>query len=496
MTKKYILAIDQGTTSSRSILFNHNGEIVDVSQQEFPQYFPESGWVEHDPNEIWSSQKETMRNLIQKTNIQSQEVAAIGITNQRETTVVWDRLTGQPIYNAIVWQDRRTAEYCDELRAEGRANFFQKKTGLVLDSYFSGTKLKWILDHVESARDRAKKGELCFGTIDTWLVWKLTQGKVFVTDVSNASRTLLFNINTLEWDEEILSLFDIPKAILPNVHESSEVYGVSSIEFLEDPVLIAGIAGDQQAALFGQLCVQKGMVKNTYGTGCFMLMNTGSKPVFSKNNLLTTIAWKINGKTTYALEGSVFVGGSAVQWIRDGLELVKDASEIEELAKTVNDNGGVYFVPALTGLGAPHWDPYARGALFGLSRGTTKGHIARATLEGIAYQIYDVVKAMEEDAQTKGTQLRVDGGASANNLLLQFQSDIFGYKVVRPKLLETTALGAAYLAGLAVGFWNSIDELANQWSVDRSFEPSNDSNTKASLIKWQEAVSRSKAWMQ
>lgn len=496
MTKKYILAIDQGTTSSRSILFNHNGEIVDVSQQEFPQYFPESGWVEHDPNEIWSSQKETMRNLIQKTNIQSQEVAAIGITNQRETTVVWDRLTGQPIYNAIVWQDRRTAGYCDKLRAEGRANFFQQKTGLVLDSYFSGTKLKWILDHVEGARERAKKGELCFGTIDTWLVWKLTQGKVFVTDVSNASRTLLFNINTLEWDEEILSLFDIPKAILPNVHESSEVYGVSSIEFLDDPVPIAGIAGDQQAALFGQLCVQKGMVKNTYGTGCFMLMNTGSQPVFSKNNLLTTIAWKINGKTTYALEGSVFVGGSAVQWIRDGLELVKDASEIEELAKTEKDNGGVYFVPALTGLGAPHWDPYARGALFGLSRGTTKGHIARATLEGIAYQIYDVVKAMEEDAQTKGTQLRVDGGASANNLLLQFQSDIFGYKVVRPKLLETTALGAAYLAGLAVGFWNSIDELANQWSVDRSFEPSNDSKTKASLIKWQEAVSRSKAWMQ
>jgi len=496
MTKKYILAIDQGTTSSRSILFNHNGEIVDLSQKEFPQYFPESGRVEHDPNEIWSSQKDTMRNLIQKTNIQSQEVAAIGITNQRETTVVWDRLTGQPIYNAIVWQDRRTAGYCDKLRAEGRANFFQQKTGLVLDSYFSGTKLKWILDHVEGARDRAKKGELCFGTIDTWLVWKLTQGKVFVTDVSNASRTLLFNINTLEWDEEILSLFDIPKAILPNVHESSEVYGVSSIEFLDDPVPIAGIAGDQQAALFGQLCVQKGMVKNTYGTGCFMLMNTGSQPVFSKNNLLTTIAWKINGKTTYALEGSVFVGGSAVQWIRDGLELVKDASEIEELAKTVKDNGGVYFVPALTGLGAPHWDPYARGALFGLSRGTTKGHIARATLEGIAYQIYDVVKAMEEDAQTKGTQLRVDGGASANNLLLQFQSDIFGYKVVRPKLLETTALGAAYLAGLAVGFWNSIDELANQWSVDRSFEPSIDSNTKASLIKWQEAVSRSKAWMQ
>jgi glycerol kinase len=432
-----------------------------------------------------------------KAQISLHEIAGIGITNQRETTVVWDRETSEPIYNAIVWQDRRTSKYCDNLKSLGHIDSIKQKTGLVLDAYFSGTKLKWILDNVEGARQKAEDGLLCFGTIDTWLIWKLTKGKTFVTDVSNASRTLLFNIQTLEWDQELLKLFDIPTSILPEVKESSEVYGETDSDIFSANIPIAGIAGDQQAALFGQLCTEKGMVKNTYGTGCFLLMNTGNKPVFSENKLLTTIGWKINGKVTYALEGSVFVGGAAVQWVRDGLNLIDDAKQIEDLASSVPDNGGVYFVPALTGLGAPYWDPYARGAILGLTRGSTQAHIARATLEGIAYQVYDIVKAMEADANAKGTELRVDGGASANNFLMQFQADIFNFQVIRPKLLETTALGAAYLAGLAVGFWKSLDDLKDQWSIDKVFNPDMDQANAKSLLKdWHKAVSRSKNWIE
>ncbi len=497
MSKKYVLALDQGTTSSRAILFDHKGENIAITQQDFTQIFPKPGWVEHDPNEIWSSQLETALHISKKAKISLSEIAGIGITNQRETTVVWDRQTSEPIYNAIVWQDRRTSKYCDNLKSLGHIDSIKQKTGLLLDAYFSGTKLKWILDNVEGARKKAEDGLLCFGTIDTWLIWKLTKGKTFVTDVSNASRTLLFNIQTLEWDEELLKLFDIPKIILPEVKESSEIYGETDSDVFSANIPIAGIAGDQQAALFGQLCTEKGMVKNTYGTGCFLLMNTGNKPVFSENKLLTTIAWKINGKVTYALEGSVFVGGAAVQWVRDGLNLIDDAKEIETLASSVEDNGGVYFVPALTGLGAPHWDAYARGAIMGLTRGSTRAHIARATLEGIAYQVYDIVKAMEADAKAKGTELRVDGGASANNLLMQFQADIFNFKVVRPKLLETTALGAAYLAGLAVGFWDSLDDLKDQWSIDKVFIPAMDQDNASNLLKdWHKAVSKAKNWIE
>ena len=497
MSKKYILAFDQGTTSSRSVLFDHKGSNIAITQKDFRQIFPKSGWVEHDPNEIWSSQLETALSISIKANISLTEIAAIGITNQRETTVVWDRQSGEPIYNAIVWQDRRTSKYCDNLKSLGHIDKIKQKTGLVLDAYFSGTKLKWILDNVQGAREKASKGQLCFGTVDTWLIWKLTKGKTFVTDVSNASRTLLFNINTLEWDEELLKLFDIPKSILPEVKESSEIYGETDSDVFSANIPISGIAGDQQAALFGQLCTEKGMVKNTYGTGCFLLMNTGKKPVFSENKLLTTIAWKINGKVTYALEGSVFVGGASVQWIRDELKLIDSTEEIELLASRVVDNGGVYFVPALTGLGAPYWDPYARGAIIGLTRGTTREHIARATLEGIAYQVYDIVKAMEADANAKGTELRVDGGASANNFLMQFQADLFNFKVVRPKFLETTALGAAYLAGLAVGFWNGIEDLKDQWRIDQIFEPKMKHSVAESYLKdWHKAVSRSKNWIE
>jgi glycerol kinase len=497
MLKKYVLALDQGTTSSRAILFNNKGQSVATTQRDFSQIFPKPGWVEHNPNEIWESQIKSALSISEKANISVNEIAAIGITNQRETTLVWDRVTSEPIYNAIVWQDRRTSKYCDNLKSLGHIDNIKQKTGLILDAYFSGTKLKWILDHVEGARERAEKGELCFGTVDTWLVWKLTKGKTFVTDVSNASRTLLFNIQTLQWDDDLLKLFNIPKGILPEVKESSQVYGETNPDVFNASIPISGIAGDQQAALFGQLCTEKGMVKNTYGTGCFLLMNTGNKPVFSENKLLTTIAWKINGKVTYALEGSVFVGGAAVQWIRDGLNVINDATEIENLASSVPDNGGVYFVPALTGLGAPYWDAYARGAIMGLTRGSTKAHIARAALEGIAYQVYDIVKAMEADANAKGTELRVDGGASANNLLLQFQADIFSFPVVRPKLLESTALGAAYLAGLAIGFWNSIDDLKGQWSIDKVFEPSMSPSDGKQLIKeWHKAVSRSKNWIE
>lgn len=497
MTKKYILALDQGTTSSRAILFNSKGENIAITQQDFRQFFPKPGWVEHDPKEIWTSQLKTALDISTKAQISLHEIAGIGITNQRETTVVWDRETSEPIYNAIVWQDRRTSKYCDNLKSLGHIDSIKQKTGLVLDAYFSGTKLKWILDNVEGARQKAEDGLLCFGTIDTWLIWKLTKGKTFVTDVSNASRTLLFNIQTLEWDQELLKLFDIPTSILPEVKESSEVYGETDSDIFSANIPIAGIAGDQQAALFGQLCTEKGMVKNTYGTGCFLLMNTGNKPVFSENKLLTTIGWKINGKVTYALEGSVFVGGAAVQWVRDGLNLIDDAKQIEDLASSVPDNGGVYFVPALTGLGAPYWDPYARGAILGLTRGSTQAHIARATLEGIAYQVYDIVKAMEADANAKGTELRVDGGASANNFLMQFQADIFNFQVIRPKLLETTALGAAYLAGLAVGFWKSLDDLKDQWSIDKVFNPDMDQANAKSLLKdWHKAVSRSKNWIE
>jgi glycerol kinase len=497
MKNKLILALDQGTTSSRAIVFNHDGEIVNVSQKTFEQIFPKPGWVEHDPNEIWSSQISVAAEVIAKTGISGKEIAAIGITNQRETTIVWDRETSEPIYNAIVWQDRRTAKYCDELKAKGHAEMIQKKTGLVLDAYFSGTKVKWILDNVPGAREKAEQGKLCFGTVDTWLIWKLTRGAMFMTDVSNASRTLLLNIHTLEWDTELLELFDIPRAMLPEVKESSEIYGETCTTLFATKIPIAGVAGDQQAALFGQLCTEPGMVKNTYGTGCFMLMNTGTKPVYSKNNLLTTVAWKINGKTTYALEGSVFVGGAAVQWLRDGAKMIESAEDIEALALKVPDNGGVYFVPALTGLGAPHWDQYARGAIVGITRGTTNAHIARATLEGIAYQVYDLVKAMEADFGKKGTELRVDGGAATNNLMMQFQSDLFDFKVIRPKTLETTALGAAYLAGLAIGYWKSVDDLQQQWSIDREFNPEMPRNEVGQLVyNWDRAVGRASNWVE
>lgn len=497
MNERFILALDQGTTSSRAILFDHSGKNRATAQKDFKQIFPQPGWVEHDPDDIWESQIQSALNIAKQINIEFKYIAAIGITNQRETTLVWDRETGKPIYNAIVWQDRRTSKFCDSLKQKGHLDSIKKKTGLIIDSYFSATKLKWILDHVEGAREKAKSGKLCFGTVDTWLIWKLTKGKTFVTDVSNASRTMLFNIKTLEWDSELLEMFDIPLNILPEVKESSEVYGVTDKSVFGVEIPIAGIAGDQQAALFGQLCTEKGMVKNTYGTGCFLLMNTGNKPVYSNNNLLTTIAWKINGKTSYALEGSVFVGGAVVQWIRDGLNLINDAKEIEDLANEVEDNGGVYFVPALTGLGAPYWDSYARGTIIGITRGTTKSHIARASLEGIAFQVYDIVKSMEADANAKGTELRVDGGATANNLLLQFQADIFKFNVVRPNFLETTALGAAYLAGLAVGYWNTIEELKNQWSIDKIFKPDLEESKVNTLIKqWHKAVSRSKNWME
>ena len=497
MKNKLILALDQGTTSSRAILFNHNGEIVSVTQKDFQQFFPKPGWVEHDPNEIWSSQMSVSAEVVAKQGITGQDIAAIGITNQRETTVVWDRETSEPIYNAIVWQDRRTAKYCDELKEAGHIDTIKKKTGLVLDAYFSATKLKWILDNVAGAREKAEAGKLCFGTVDTWLVWKLTRGKMFITDVSNASRTMLFNIHTLEWDTELLALFNIPKAILPTVKESSEVYGETATTLFSTKIPIAGIAGDQQAALFGQMCTKPGMVKNTYGTGCFLLMNTGEKAVYSNNNLLTTIGWKINGKTTYALEGSVFVGGAAVQWLRDGTKMIKTAPGINDLAATVEDNGGVYFVPAMTGMGAPYWDQYARGAILGITRGTTDAHIARATLEGIAFQVYDIVQAMEADSGEKSIQLRVDGGAAASDLLMQIQSDLFGFKIMRPKTLETTALGAAYLAGLAVGYWDSIDAIQSQWVVDKEFEPIADKEKVDNMLKyWHKAVKCAQNWIE
>ncbi|MBI1342974.1 MAG: glycerol kinase GlpK [Terrimonas sp.] len=491
----YILALDQGTTSSRSILFNKKGDMISVAQKEFKQFFPQPGWVEHDPEEIWSTQFGTMAEVVAKAGIAMQQIAGIGITNQRETTVVWDRKTGKPVYPAIVWQDRRTAAFCDELKAAHHEPFIREKTGLVIDAYFSGTKLKWILDHVPGARARAENGELAFGTIDTWLVWKLTGGKVHVTDVSNASRTLLLDIHTRQWDDDLLKLFNIPKQVLPEVKPSSYPYGVTGNIIPDSQIPVAGIAGDQQAALFGQMCTQPGMVKNTYGTGCFMLMNTGTRAIPSKNNLLTTIAWQIGDTTEYALEGSVFIAGAVVQWLRDGLKIIRHSGEVEALAAQVSDTGGVYIVPAFAGLGAPHWNQYARGSLFGLTRGSTNAHIARAAIDSIAYQTYDVLKAMEADAGISIAELRVDGGATVNNQLLQFQSDLLNTKVVRPKVTETTASGAAYLAGLAVGFWKNIEEIQEQWQMEREFQPAMQTEERNALIRgWKRAVRATISW--
>ena len=492
---QYILSFDQGTTSSRAIVFDHDGSIKAIAQKEFTQIFPQPGWVEHDALEIWSTQLGVAAEAIVQAGLTPKDIAAIGITNQRETTVVWDKQTGLPIHNAIVWQDRRTALYCDQLKQQGYLQPIQRKTGLILDAYFSATKLKWILDNVEGARDKADKGELCFGTIDTWLLWKLTNGKVHATDVSNASRTMIYNIHELQWDEELLTLLDIPRSVLPEVRSSSEVYGHTQNILTSVNIPIAGIAGDQQAALFGQMCTQPGMVKNTYGTGCFMLMNTGEKPVISSNNLLTTIAWQINGKTQYALEGSVFIAGAVVQWLRDGLQLIRNASEIEALAGKVSGSDGVYLVPAFAGLGAPYWNQHARGTIVGITRGTNKSNIARAALESIAFQTMDVVNAMQADANMTVKELRVDGGATANNLLMQFQSDLLNTKVIRPKITETTALGAAYLAGLAVGYWSGLDDIQEQWQVDHIFEPVIDTEKRERLSKdWRRAIRAAQVW--
>ena len=493
--QQYILSFDQGTTSSRAIIFNKAGAIFSTAQKEFTQIFPQPGWVEHDANEIWSTQIGVAAEAITKAGLSIQNIAAIGITNQRETTVVWDKQTGIPVYNAIVWQDRRTADYCDQLKAAGHAKSIQEKTGLIVDAYFSATKVKWILDNVAGARERAVNGELLMGTIDTWLVWKLTNGQVHVTDVSNASRTMLYNIHSLQWDQDLLELFDIPAAMLPLVKSSSEIYGTTQSILTSHPVPIAGIAGDQQAALFGQQCTQPGMVKNTYGTGCFMLMNTGEKPVASTNQLLTTIAWQVNGVTHYALEGSVFIAGAVVQWLRDGLRIIRASNEIESLAKQADSSDGVYLVPAFAGLGTPHWNQHARGSIFGLTRGTSNAHLAKAALDSIAYQTYDVLKAMEADSGISIAELRVDGGATVNNSLMQFQSDILNTKVIRPKVTETTALGAAYLAGLAVGFWENIQEIQLQWQIDKEFSPAmNDEKRKDLMNGWQRAVKAAISW--
>ena len=489
----YILALDQGTTSSRALLFDRAGDVRAVAQREFRQHFPQPGWVEHDASEIWATQAGVLHEVLAKAGIGARDVAAVGITNQRETTVLWDRATGAPVARAIVWQDRRTAPICDALRAAGHAPLIANKTGLVIDAYFSGTKLQWLLDNVPGARSRAAKGELAFGTIDSWLVWNLTRGAVHVTDPSNASRTLLFDIRNGTWDDELLGLLDIPRAVLPQIVPSSAICANASIDGVDVP--IAGIAGDQQAALFGQACHSPGLAKNTYGTGCFLLLNTGERAVASANSLLTTVAWQRDGRTDYALEGSVFIGGAVVQWLRDGLKIIRAASEIEALAASVSDNGGIYFVPAFAGLGAPHWDSYARGAIFGLTRGASAAHIARAALEAIAFQNVDVLAAMQKDAGLTLTELRVDGGATANNLLMQFQADILGVPVVRPKVLETTALGAGYLAGLAVGYWKDAADVAANWKVDRVFEPVMDRGRAQQLLTgWNKAVERAKHW--
>jgi len=495
--KQYIMALDQGTTSSRAIIFDKEGKIVSVAHKDFKQYFPKAGWVEHDPEEIWTSQTSVMIESLVNKKIKADQVAAIGITNQRETTIVWDRATGKAIYNAIVWQDRRTASYCNELKEKGHAEMVVTKTGLILDAYFSATKVKWILDNVAGARKRAEAGELAFGTVDSWLIWNLTSGKTHITDVTNASRTMLFNIHTQEWDQDLLDLFQIPSSLLPEVKSCSEVYCETAGDVFSVKIPIAGIAGDQQAALFGQLCTKPGMAKTTYGTGCFLVMNTGKEAVRSKNQLLTTIAWKIGDEINYALEGSVFIGGAAIQWLRDGLDLFGHAKESEQLAESIESNDGVYFVPALSGLGAPHWDQEARGAFFGITRGTTKAHMARAALEAIAYQVYDVLKAMEKDSGKPTQELRVDGGATANNFLMQFQADLLDCEIKRPEIIETTAIGAAFLAGLAVGFWKDQEEINSLWNADKSFIPQMAKPEQEKLIHfWHKAVERSKNWVE
>ena len=489
---QYILSFDQGTTSSRAIIFDHAGSIISIAQKEFTQLYPQPGWVEHDAAEIWATQLAVAVEAVSKAGLKATDIAAIGITNQRETTVVWDKETGVPVHNAIVWQDRRTAGFCDQLKIQS-GKLIQEKTGLIVDAYFSATKIRWILDNVEGARQKAQEGKLAFGTIDTWLVWKLTGGKVHATDISNASRTMLFNIHTCTWDDELLQLLDVPASMLPQVRSSSEVYGQTDQQILAAQIPIAGIAGDQQAALFGQMCTEKGMVKNTYGTGCFMLMNIGDKPILSKNNLVTTIAWQIDGKVQYALEGSIFIGGAVVQWLRDGLGIIKNSGDVEALAKKVPDNGGVYLVPAFAGLGAPHWDQHARGTIVGITRGTTSAHIARAALESIALQTMDVLTAMQADAGAPIKELRVDGGATANDLLLQIQANVLQATVIRPEITETTAIGAAYLAGLAVGYWKNIDEIKKQWKLNKSFSP--DSSNTTQLTKgWQKAIRAARAW--
>ncbi|GGK27835.1 glycerol kinase [Yeosuana aromativorans] len=493
--EKYILALDQGTTSSRAIVFDKKGSIISLAQKEFAQYFPKPGWVEHDPLEIWSSQAGVAAEAIAKKGLNVENIAAIGITNQRETVVVWDKNTGQPVYNAIVWQDKRTSSYCDELKKQGHEKSVREKTGLVIDSYFSGTKVKWILDHVDGARKKAESGSLIMGTIDTWLIWNFTKGGQHITDVTNASRTLLFNINTMDWDDELLELLTIPKKMLPEVKQSSEVYGHTKSTFYDVNIPISGIAGDQQAALFGQMCTKPGMVKNTYGTGCFMLMNIGEKATVSKNNLLTTVAWKINGKTNYALEGSVFIAGAVVQWLRDGLKIIRNSSEVETLASSVKSSEGVYFVPAFAGLGAPHWNQQAQGTIFGLTRGITDAHIARAALESIAYQTMDILKAMEADSGISIKELRVDGGATVNNMLMQFQTDVLNTVTVRPKIVETTAMGAAFLAGLAVGYWESPEEIQQIWQTDTYFNPTTDRKEIDKRIKgWYKAIDALEYW--
>jgi glycerol kinase len=491
---KYILSFDQGTTSSRAIIFNQEGEIVSLAQREFTQIYPQPGWVEHDAREIWSTQLTVATEAVLKAQITIADIAAIGITNQRETTVVWDRETGAPVYNAIVWQDRRTSAYCNSLKEQGHDQLIQEKTGLIIDAYFSATKIKWILDEVPGARQKANEGKLAFGTIDSWLIWNLTGGKVHATDVTNASRTMIYNINSLSWDDELLELFNIPASMLPKVVSSSEVVGETAGQIFAAKIPIAGIAGDQQAALFGQMCTKPGMVKNTYGTGCFMLMNIGSKPTVSKNKLITTIAWKIGNEVQYALEGSIFIGGAVVQWLRDGLGIISSSAEVEALAKKVEDNGGVYLVPAFAGLGAPYWNQEARGTMVGMTRGTTSSHIARAALESIAFQTMEVLKAMEADSGTSIKELRVDGGATVNDLLMQIQANVLQANVVRPQITETTAMGAAYLAGLAVGFWKSVDVIQQQWKIEKTFQPEN-GNAIPQLVKgWQNAVKACEAW--
>ncbi len=496
MTKKYIMALDQGTTSSRAILFNDKGEIVETAQKEFTQIYPKPGWVEHNPMEIWGSQSGVMREVIETAGITPDEIAAIGITNQRETTILWDKKTGKPVYNAIVWQCRRTSDICNELKSKNLENIIKDKTGLLIDAYFSATKVKWILDNVDGAREKAENGELLFGTVDTWLIWKLTHGKVHVTDYSNASRTMMYNIKELKWDEDILRELNIPKSILPDVKPSSYIYGHTDSQMLAGAQIpISGCAGDQQAALFGQTCFEEGCAKNTYGTGCFLLMNTGEKLVQSNNGLITTIAWGIDGKIQYALEGSIFMAGASIQWLRDELRMIKNAKDSEEYATKVDDTNGVYVVPAFTGLGAPYWDMYARGTILGLTRGAKKEHIIRATLESIAYQTKDVINIMEQDSNIKVKNLKVDGGASSNNFLMQFQSDILDINIDRPEITETTALGAAYLAGLAVGFYKNKDEITSKWKVKREFNPNMKSEKREKLYKgWNKAVSRSLQW--